>query len=216
MKAILHTVAGPPLDYNNFSFKDLKCLLDLKQEEAKQEATKKLDKRVKDEKKAKTGSLKKVIIKQISTSVKLSSNCLENLVQLPEALEAIMAAPFERLEWLDVSFNCLTTVEPVLLKYENLKALYMHGNRIQQLSTVEKLQKLPKLLSLTMNGNPVESSSKYRTFILAAIPQLKTLDHSSITADEVEMAVDWWRVFCVWRAKRKEEKDEAALLSYQG
>lgn len=159
---------------------------------------------------------KKVIIKKINTSVKLNNNLLVNLIQLPEALEALIQTPFERLQWIDLSFNFLTAVEPVLLKYQNLKALYMHGNKIKQIASVEKLKNLPHLLSLTMNGNPVENCSKYRVYIVAAIPQLKSLDHSSITADEAEMASDWWKAFVAWREKRREEKNEAAYLQNQG
>lgn len=92
----------------------------------------------------------------------------------------------------------------------------MHGNKIKQIASVEKLKNLPHLLSLTMNGNPVENCSKYRVYIVAAIPQLKSLDHSSITADEAEMASDWWKAFVAWREKRREEKNEAAYLQNQG
>jgi len=218
----VHTVAGPPLDYSAYSLKDLKGLLELKAEEAL--AASKEDKKGKDDKKNANNTAanqqlatqnkglvsKKVLIKKVSTSVKLNNNLLENLQNLPEAMDAILKSPFERLEWLDLSFNFLTTVEPVLLKYPNLKAIYMHGNKIKQLASVEKLAKLENLMSLTMNGNPIENNASYRVFIVAAVPQLKSLDHSTITADEQEMADDWWQGFLTRRDKRREEREEAA------
>eukprot|EP00439_Symbiodinium_sp_Y106_P028927 s2794_g3.t1 len=61
-----------------------------------------------------------------------------------------MPSPLQNLQWLDVSFNHLTAVDPEILQFPNMKALYLHGNNLSKLGDVERLKKLPKLISLTM------------------------------------------------------------------
>merc|ERR1712167_408287 len=98
----------------------------------------------------------------------------------------------ENLQWLDLSFNLFTTIDPVLLNFQSLHVLYMHGNQIAKLPAVNKLQGLPKLRSFTMNGNPVESMKAYRRYVVGALPQLRSLDHASITEDEIAHAKAWY------------------------
>lgn len=44
-----------------------------------------------------------------------------------------------KLEWLDLSYNYLENIESEILKFKNLKTLYLHGNYIQNLEEVKKL-----------------------------------------------------------------------------
>eukprot|EP00439_Symbiodinium_sp_Y106_P043174 s2794_g5.t1 len=45
----------------------------------------------------------------------------------------------------------------------------------------------------TWNGNPIQSAKIYRCFILGCLPQLKSLDHTSITEEEASGAAGWYR-----------------------
>mmetsp|Transcript_18625 Transcript_18625/g.39919 ORF Transcript_18625/g.39919 Transcript_18625/m.39919 type:complete len:141 (+) Transcript_18625:1740-2162(+) len=136
---------------------------------------------------------------------------LESISGLQLALETVMRAPLMNLQWIDLSFNQLTTIEPELFRFVNLKALYLHGNCIKALATTEKLRKLPKLMSLTMNGNPIEASRIYRVYVIGALPNLRSLDHSTITADEAEVATAWFKAHLDRAKKREEERSFAAL-----
>jgi Leucine-rich repeat (LRR) protein len=44
-----------------------------------------------------------------------------------------------KLEWLDISYNYLEKIEPEVLKFPNLKTLYLHGNYISNLEETRKL-----------------------------------------------------------------------------
>merc|ERR1712083_582452 len=102
--------------------------------------------------------------------------------------ECAITNPLRSLQWIDLSFNQLVTIKPALLGFQSLKALYLHGNCIKSLSVVDRLKKLPKLLSLTLNGNPIESNAIYRSYVIGALPGLKSIDHSTITEDETQTA----------------------------
>merc|ERR1719146_358699 len=82
---------------------------------------------------ARSGALQKVVVHTQTIAVRLDNNMIENLTDLPPALDFIMENPLTNLQWIDLSFNMLTKIEPVLLKYTNLKVLYLHGNKINNL-----------------------------------------------------------------------------------
>jgi len=167
------------------------------------------------------GTKPKCVIKMVTTAVKLNNNMLETATGLPEALQAAMANqlgkppsavnPVTCLQWLDLSFNQLLTIEPDLLRLLNLKALYLHGNCIKSLPSVERLRKLPKLLILTLNGNPIESSKLYRSYVIGSLPGLKSLDHSTITADETQSAQSWFAGHLQRKKDREERLKDMAL-----
>ena len=60
---------------------------------------------------------------------------------------------------LDLSFNQLTTIDDVILRYPKLSALYLHANKISDISQVAKLAALP-LRALTLQANPMEALNK--------------------------------------------------------
>ncbi|KAK2489454.1 hypothetical protein MC885_017060, partial [Smutsia gigantea] len=62
----------------------------------------------------------------------------------------------ENLAWIDLSFNDLTSIDPVLTTFFKLCVLYLHGNSIQCLRKVNKLAVLPQVQSLTLHRSPRE------------------------------------------------------------
>jgi len=160
-----------------------------------------------------SGTQKKLILRKVTTSVKLNNNMLESAMGLPEALAFAMSSPQITLQMLDMSFNQLTTVDPSLTQFVNLKALYLHGNCIRTLSSTERLKKLPKLLILTLNGNPIESTKIYRPYVCGHMPNLRTLDHSHITEEEKKGAATWHQGHA-FRQKEREArlKDQALII----
>ena len=78
------------------------------------------------------------------TSLFLNNNEIRTIVNLRTTLDTVMWNPYN-LEWLDLSYNYLEKIEPEILQFPNLKTLYLHGNYIQNLEEVRKLQDLPYL-----------------------------------------------------------------------
>lgn len=150
-------------------------------------------------------------IRKVTCAVKLNNNMIDSITDLPQALEFVMDDPMRNLHWIDLSFNQLKTIQAELLEFKQLKALYLHGNHIKSLPSVERLRKLPKLISLTCNGNPIECFKFYRHYVVGALPDLRTLDHSTITDDEVSAAADWFKAHDKRAQIRKERLEEAAM-----
>lgn len=213
---------APPLDY---SFKELRSCLELETEEPrsglkprsagereKEAGEAHAESVASPTSKAKENEPKmRVVVRKVTTSVKLNNNMLESVSGLPQTLEFRLPNPLLNLQWLDLSFNQLVTVEADLLRFYNLKALYMHGNCITRLSAVDRLRKLPKLISLTMNGNPIESAKIYRVYVMGALPSLRSLDHSTITDEEANNACVWFQGHLIRVKKKKEEMALQAL-----
>jgi hypothetical protein len=153
-------------------------------------------------------------VRKVTRAVKLNNNSIDSITDLPQALEFVMDNPLRNLEWIDLSFNQLHMIQAELLEFKHLKALYLHGNHIKSLPSVERLKKLPELISLTLNGNPIECFPFYRRFIVGALCHVRTLDHSTVTADEKSAAEEWF-VGHQQRAKLRKERleDEAAALN---
>ena len=70
--------------------------------------------------------------------------------------------------------------------------LYFHANNVSKLSEVDKLGSLMNLRSLAIYGNPIESSDGYKQYVISKIPQLKTLDFSTIIKSE-RVTADVWK-----------------------
>merc|ERR1719446_733231 len=149
-------------------------------------------------------------IRKVTLAVKLNNNSIDSIAELPQALEFVMDDPMRTLQWIDLSFNLLSTIQAELLDFKQLKALYLHGNHIKSLPSVERLKKLPKLISLTLNGNPIECMSFYRRYVVGALPDLRTLDHSTITDDEVKGSQDWFQGHLQRGKERQRRLEEAA------
>jgi len=150
-------------------------------------------------------------VRKVTMAVKLNNNSIDSIADLPQALEFVMDNPLQNLQWIDLSFNQLSTIQPELLDFKQMKALYLHGNHIKSLPSVERLRKLPKLISLTLNGNPIECVLFYRRYVVGSLPDLRTLDHSTITDDEVRAAQGWFGAHQQRSKVRQERLEEAAL-----
>ena len=61
-------------------------------------------------------------------------------------------------------------------------------NRLESLTQLAGLKKLKKLQHLSCIGNPIKRLEHYRSFLIATVPSLKTLDFKKIKAAEREKA----------------------------
>jgi hypothetical protein len=227
--------AGPPLDY---SFKELKSIAELETEDPRsgsicrptagkkpgggdgEDAAPSLASPSSVLAGVKDGGRKdrKIEIRKVTNSIKLSNNFLLTVqaVQdeasfkpgLTEGLGFVMTNPIENLHWLDLSFNALSHIEPEIFKLVKLRALYLHGNMIKSFASVEKLSNLRELMSLTLNGNPIESSKSYRMHVIGPNQHLRSLDHSTITKDEKNSAISWYGSFLKAREERRQRELE--------
>jgi Leucine-rich repeat (LRR) protein len=77
------------------------------------------------------------------------------------------------------------------LKFPGLKTIYVHGNKIADLSEVDKLSKLKNLTAFTIHGNPVETLAGFRHYILTKLPNLKHLNFSGISKADRQTAITW-------------------------
>lgn len=166
---------APPVD---LAFKCINSMEDVLQEDPR-EGLKPL-------KRCKDGKL-------MGQALRLNNNTLTDLHGFREIAEKLLSEP-DHLCWIDLSFNYLPNIDPVLTTYRHLSALNLHGNSISNLTEVEKLAALPNLKSLTLHGNPIETEPGYRSYILSLLPNLKTLDYSAVTKQDRVTAEVWRRM----------------------
>lgn len=155
---------------------------------------------------------RKKIVNVVCTSIFLNNNEIRTVVNLRSVLDSVMWEP-HRLEWLDLSYNFLERIEPEILNFPNLKTLYLHGNYIQNLEEVKKLQDLPYLQTLTLYGNSIEQIKGYRLFVLGMMYEkyeaLKKLDSVLITRKEFDNVIVWnERLYASKKTKLKKLKPE--------
>merc|ERR1719316_1587018 len=72
-------------------------------------------------------------VRKVTLAVKLNNNSIDSITDLPQALEFVMDDPLRNLQWIDLSFNQLHTIQAELLSFKQMKALYLHGNRIKSM-----------------------------------------------------------------------------------
>ncbi|XP_022060959.1 leucine-rich repeat-containing protein 51-like [Acanthochromis polyacanthus] len=125
--------------------------------------------------------------KYLSRSLRLCNNKITSVEGLQLTLSHFLAQP-SKLGWLDLSFNKLTCIDRVLCELRELRVLYLHGNRIWNLSGVDKLVELQHLHTITLHGNAIENYKGYRRHVISALPQLKRMDFSAVTRQERVMA----------------------------
>ena len=114
---------------------------------------------------------------------------------MAEVLEAVMWNS-QRILWLDLSYNYLVDIEDELLKFPELKTLYLHGNYISNLEQTRKLQNFYDLQSLTLYGNPLEQIKNYRLYVLGVMyandnQNLRRLDQVLVTNREYDNVLVW-------------------------
>ncbi|XP_038590882.1 leucine-rich repeat-containing protein 51-like [Micropterus salmoides] len=125
--------------------------------------------------------------KYLSCSMRLSNNSITDLTGLQYILSHFLAQPL-KLGWLDLSFNKITCIDPGFCELRELRVLYLHGNCIWNLSEVDKLGELQYLHTITLHGNAIETHKSYRSHVISAVPQLKTMDFSAVTREERVLA----------------------------
>ncbi|XP_049916511.1 leucine-rich repeat-containing protein 51-like [Epinephelus moara] len=128
--------------------------------------------------------------KYLSRSLRISYNNITDLTDLQNVLAHFLARP-SQIGWLDLSFNRITHIDPVLCELRELRVLYLHGNGIWNLSEVDRLRELQYLHTITLHGNVIETNRKYRNHVISALPQLKTMDFSVVTRGERVLANIW-------------------------
>lgn len=95
------------------------------------------------------------------------------------------------VEWIDLSFNSLTTIDNRLPDlFPNCKVLYLHGNQLAQMNDVKKLSNMQQLRTVTLHGNPLsENTDGYRPIAISNLPStVKTLDYTGISAQDLQLA----------------------------
>jgi len=120
-------------------------------------------------------------------------------------LEAVLNDS-SQLQWIDLSFNDFVNIDEVLLKYKNLKVIYLHGNVIENINEIDKLVLLPQLRTLTLHGNIFENEKGYRCNVISRIPQLQFLDFSRVTKADRDKARIWASMHLMQRKSRKIKK----------
>lgn len=74
-----------------------------------------------------------------------------------------------------------------------VQVLYLHSNKISELSDVAKLAVLPKLSKLTLHGNPAAACVSYRMSVPHHIASLRSLDFTAITRVDRESIANYSR-----------------------
>jgi hypothetical protein len=125
-----------------------------------------------------------------SSSLRLSNNELCSLEALPECLEPVLLLP-HKLQWLDLSFNQISHIEPIASACPSLRLLYLHVNAVTEPRQLDALSQLAHLHTLTLHGNEVENAPNYRFRLASNLPTLKNLDFSALTIVEKDKARTW-------------------------
>ena len=83
--------------------------------------------------------------------------------------------------------------------------IYLHGNNIKRLKEVDKLSALSRLKSLSLHGNPIETITGYRQYIVTHIPQLQTVDFSGVTKADRKVSDVWVKMMIGKESKEKQK-----------
>ncbi|PVD22974.1 hypothetical protein C0Q70_16234 [Pomacea canaliculata] len=124
----------------------------------------------------------------------------------------------KKLEYLNLALNNIERVEN-LEGCESLKKLDLTVNFVGELTSVESLKENYHLEELFLTGNPCSEYEGYREYVIAALPQLKTLDGRDIEKSERIKAIQNFgpvRAHIIQqqeeykkkRAKQKQESEE--------
>jgi Leucine-rich repeat (LRR) protein len=132
-----------------------------------------------------------------------------NVITQIENLDALV-----NLEDLDLSFNCIKRIEN-LENLRRLKALNLHRNLIttienldaqlrlevlivsscglKSIENLKYLRRFVRLRGVCFDGNPMTEDLNYRSFLLAFVPQLISLDYKRIPKNDKEAAAEEYR-----------------------
>lgn len=125
----------------------------------------------------------------VALALKLNNNSLSTLNRFERVLSKVVVN-FWNLTWIDLSSNSFTAIPEELLILEHLSVLYMHDNRIEDMSSLSRLGKLQELKSLTLHGNPIETIPKYRWTVLTILAKqglkLRSFDFTTLTPKDYQ------------------------------
>uniref|UniRef100_A0A3P9JGL1 Leucine-rich repeat-containing protein 51 n=1 Tax=Oryzias latipes TaxID=8090 RepID=A0A3P9JGL1_ORYLA len=121
--------------------------------------------------------------KYLSHSLRLSNNSIADVSNLQCVLSHFLVQPTS-IGWLDLSFNKITSINVVLSELQELRVLYLHGNKISNLADVDILGQLMNLHTITLHGNPVAYMEDYRNRVIFTLPHLKRMDFSAVTPQD--------------------------------
>lgn len=142
-----------------------------------------------------------------SKCIRLNNNHLTELIGLVDCIVKMIDQP-NAISWIDLSFNELTRIDPVLCEFPGLQILYLHGNSIAEIGEVEKLTSLPYLKKLSLHGNPIENFKNYRLHILSLVPGLVNLDMSTVTMSDRSTAEIYIKNATNAQKRKKKRKNE--------
>ena len=89
----------------------------------------------------------------------------------------------KKLEYINLALNNIEVIEG-LEKCECLKKLDLTVNFVGKISSVKSLRRNEFLEELYLTGNPCAQFDGYRDYVIASVPQLKTLDGNAIEKSE--------------------------------
>ncbi|KAJ8368088.1 hypothetical protein SKAU_G00081160 [Synaphobranchus kaupii] len=138
-------------------------------------------------------------------SLRLNNNKIKDLTGFSDAITILLSEPFQ-LAWVDLSYNLMAHIDPVLTELPELRVLYLHGNKISKLSEVDKLVVLPFLHTLTLHGNAIENEKGYRGYVIKMLPHLKSIDFCAVTKEETVMAKIWHKTTARSKATRNSQQ----------
>ncbi|KAI9660225.1 MAG: U2 snRNP complex subunit [Alyxoria varia] len=96
-----------------------------------------------------------------------------------------------RLRTLLLARNRVTAISPTLHNtIPNLSTLVLEGNRLAELSDLDALGNLPRLVHLVLVGNPACLKENYRYWVLFRCPYVRFLDYNKVKMVERERATE--------------------------
>merc|ERR1711953_1275507 len=119
-----------------------------------------------------------------SSAIKMSNNILIELNGFDSFFDTIIEDPYSNLQSIDLSFNELTKIDASIIKYPNIRSLYLHGNAIENFNEIKKLKTMNNLRRLTLHGNPIDTLPQYRACVIHLLPGLKSFDFSGVTKND--------------------------------
>ena len=131
----------------------------------------------------------------VVNALRLNNNKIDSWGSFLTKLRSMAPLDVSRLQWLDLSFNKLTTIEASISRLKALKKLQLHANLIHDIRDVQKLVDLPDLQDLTLHGNPIEERGrgKYRNYIIGLMPRLRSLDFTPLTERDKALAASYMK-----------------------
>ena len=157
-----------------------------------------------------TSTRPKLYLKEQVRSIKFNNNEINTWIGFDEALNNAMEGSNVKstdLQFLDCSFNQLQTIGSCLEKYDKIRVLYLHGNKIANLKDVKRLRNLKEIQKLTLHGNPIEEKKNYRKYVICMLPTLKQLDFTPITLQDRKQAQVWMER----RLRNQQRRDEMGV-----